>query len=142
LSVVLGESTASSDVLRDEYSEFARAAVAAALADGLIVPILWSYEVQNGLSVALRRKRIDFATAQTVLDRLRSLRAQLRVPCGLGEELRLAHAYALTAYDAAYLAVALATGATLATNEKRMRDGAERLGSALFKLRSADDRPA
>ncbi len=53
MSVVIDASTALAAVLPDEHSGFARAAVAAALEESLIVPVLWIYEVQNALAVAV-----------------------------------------------------------------------------------------
>jgi predicted nucleic acid-binding protein len=129
---MLDASTALAAVLPDEQSAFARAAVSDALEDGLVVPTLWMYEVQNGLALALRRHRIDAASATEALDALRGLRAEFAAPQGLGQEFRLAQIHAVTAYDAAYLAVALSTGATLATNDERLRRAAETLGVALF----------
>jgi predicted nucleic acid-binding protein len=132
VSFVIDASTALAAVLPDEDSAFARAAVAAALDDALVVPTLWMYEVQNGLAMALRRDRIDLTSANDALDALRALRAELIAPQGLGQEFRLGNAHALTAYDAAYLAVALGAGARLATNDMRLRSVAEKLGVALF----------
>jgi predicted nucleic acid-binding protein len=132
VSLVLDASTGIAAVLPDEDSAFARAAVAAALDESLVVPTLWMYEVQNGLAMALRRNRIDAISANEALNALRALRAELKPPQGLGQEFRLAYAHALTTYDAAYLAVALGTGATFATNDKRLRRVAEKLGVALF----------
>jgi predicted nucleic acid-binding protein len=132
VSVVIDASTALAAVLPDEDSVFARAAVAAALDDQLVVPVLWAYEVQNGLLMALRRDRIDLESAREALDALRALRPQLRGPEALGHEFRLAHSHGLTAYDAAYVAVSLGTGARLASNDLRLRGIAEQLGVALL----------
>jgi len=132
VSIVLDASTALAAVLPDEESGFARAATAVAVHDGLVVPALWPYEIQNGLAMALRRNRIDAESLSDALGALRGLGAELEAPQGLGHELRLAQAHGLTAYDAAYLAVALNTGATLATNHRRLRRAAERVGVALF----------
>ncbi len=132
MSFVIDASTALAAVLPDEDSLFARAAIAAALADNILVPALWIYEVQNGLALALRRDRIDAGSANEALDALRGLRADVQATQGFGQEFRLAHAHSLTAYDAAYLAVALATGACLATSDKRLRHIAEKLGLAVF----------
>jgi predicted nucleic acid-binding protein len=118
--------------LPDEDSPFARRAVAAALEEGLVMPTLWMYEVQNGLTMALRRNRIDARSANEALDALRALRAEFKAPQGFGQEFRLAQAHALTAYDASYLAVALGSGARLATNDERLRGVAEKLGVPLF----------
>lgn len=132
VSVVLDASTALAAVLPDEQSAFARAATAAAVREGLIVPVLWAYEIQNGLATALRRERIDAESLGEALEALRGLGAELEAPQGLGHELRLAQTHGLTAYDAAYLAVALSTGATLATNDLQLRRVAATVGIALF----------
>jgi predicted nucleic acid-binding protein len=132
MSLVIDASTTLAAVLPDEDSPFARRAVAAALEEGLVMPTLWMYEVQNGLTMALRRNRIDARSANEALDALRALRAEFKAPQGFGQEFRLAQAHALTAYDASYLAVALGSGARLATNDERLRGVAEKLGVPLF----------
>ncbi len=45
----------------------------------------------------------------------------------------LASAHALTAYDAAYIAVALKRGLSLATSDESMMRAAEKTGVAIFK---------
>ena len=62
MSIVLDASIALAAVLPDENSDFARSAAAVAAEEGLRVPALWSYEVQNGLAMAYRRNRIDSAS--------------------------------------------------------------------------------
>lgn len=44
----------------------------------------------------------------------------------------LAREYALTAYDATYLDLALRTGATLATFDKKLAEAMRRAGGAVF----------
>jgi predicted nucleic acid-binding protein len=133
MRLILDASTALAAVLPDEDSTFARAAVAAAISDGLVVPTLWLYEIQNGLATALRRNRIDSASAHEALEAIRGLAPDIEPPQGLGRELRLAQTHALTAYDAAYLAVAVNTGAILASNDDQLRRAAESVGVALFE---------
>jgi predicted nucleic acid-binding protein len=65
-----------------------------------------------------------------------------KVPQGLGQEYRLAAAHALTCYDAAYLAVALGSGARLATNDEQLRNVAEKLGVALYSHASGSAPPS
>jgi predicted nucleic acid-binding protein len=132
VSIVLDASTALAAVLPDEDSAYARSAILVAADDGLVVPTLWQYEVQNGLLVALRRNRIDARLLAAALDALRSLRAVFDSPAALGREVHLAMAHRLTAYDAAYVAVAIERGATLATNDQRLRDAATAAGVAIF----------
>ena len=132
MSLVVDASTTLAAVLPDEHSDYARAALAAALEDGLAVPILWMYEVQNGLAMALRRNRIAAACASDALEALRGLPVDATLPRGLGQEFRLAQAHGLTAYDAGYLGGDLGPGARFATNDKQLRRAAEKLGLALF----------
>jgi hypothetical protein len=80
---ILDASTALAAVLPDEDSTFARAAVAAAICDGLVVPTLWQYEFQNGHATALRRNASiarqrtkpwrPFANSRRTSNRLRGL---------------------------------------------------------------------
>jgi predicted nucleic acid-binding protein len=133
LSLVLDASTALAAVMPDENSIFARSAISAAVREGLVVPALWPYEIQNGLLMARRRDRIDAESFGEALAALRGLEAELYPPQGLGHELRLAEAHGLTAYDAAYLAVAIGAGATLATNDKLLAKAARAIGIALFE---------
>ena len=133
MRLILDASTALAAVLPDEDSGFARAAVAAALRDGLVVPTLWLYEIQNGLATALRRQRIDAASADEALEALRGLAPEIEPPQGTGREFRLAKQQSLTAYDAAYLAVALNSGAMLASNDRALRQAAERVGVPMFE---------
>jgi len=53
--IVLDASTTLAAVLPDEDSEFARAAISAAVHGDLVVPALWPYEIQNVLATAVRR---------------------------------------------------------------------------------------
>ncbi len=133
MTVVVDASTALAAVLPDDHSTFARAAIGAGLDEGLIVPTLWMYEIQNGLVMALRRNRIDAMSAGEALEALRAVPAEMRAPHRFGQEFRLARAHALSAYDAAYLAVALETGARLATSDKQLHRAAVRSGIAVFQ---------
>jgi predicted nucleic acid-binding protein len=134
VSIVLDASTALAAILPDEDSAYARSAILVAASDGLVVPTLWQYEIQNGLLVALRRNRIDARLLAAALDALRGLRAVFDSPAALGRELHLASAHRITANDAAYLSVAMERGAMLATNDKRLRDAAEGAGVGLFAM--------
>ena len=132
MAIVLDASAALAAVLPDEESAFAEAAVAAGLKEGIVAPALWPYEVQNGLLVALRRKRLDAQSLGEVLEALRAFAPTLRGPEGLGIELRVAQEHALTAYDAAYLAVALAVDGKLATVDHTLRNAAAAARVKLF----------
>ena len=132
MAIVLDASAALAAVLPDEDSAFCEAAVAAGLNEGLIAPALWPYEVQNGLLVALRRKRLDAESLGQALEALRTFAPTLRATEGLGAELRIAQEHGVSAYDAAYLSVAIATSSKLATTDEKLRVAAASTGIRLF----------
>ena len=132
MAIVLDASTALAAVLPDEDSAYAEAAVAAGLKEGIVVPALWPYEVQNGLVVALRRKRLDAESLGQALGVLRAFAPTIRGAEGLGVELRVAQEYVLSAYDAAYLAVAIAVDGKLATTDEKLQTAAASGGVKVF----------
>jgi len=84
-----------------------------------VVPILWFYEVGNGLLMAYRRKRITFDQVDGFLTRLKALpiEAAQELPVELLELPALAQKHTLTNYDAAYLALAMRFSLPLATTD-------------------------
>jgi predicted nucleic acid-binding protein len=132
LPIVLDASTTLAAVLPDEQTRFAEKALAIALEEGFAVPVLWLYEVQNALVVANRRGRLTAHQTRDALTILCSFAPVVYPPAGLGQEFKLAQTHDLTAYDAAYVAVALATDAQLATSDKRLRAAAKKAGIAIF----------
>lgn len=99
--------------------------------EGAIVPALWYWEVANVLNSAVRRGRL---ASSEVAVRLRLLSVlpievdQDGVSRAWRETLALAQAESLTAYDAAYLELAIRHGAELATRDKDLEGAAARLG--------------
>lgn len=95
------------------------------------VPELWHLEVLNALVVAQRRGVIDLSQATDFLNRLEALpiRTESRVVAGRKEQLfALARENSLTAYDTAYLDLAIRTQAPLATFDGRLAAAAKRTG--------------
>ena len=97
------------------------------------VPVLWFYEVGNGLLMAHRRKRITLDQIDGFLTRLKALpidAAQL-VPGQILELPALAQKHSLTNYDAAYLALAMRLDLPLATTDADLRKAATAAGVAM-----------
>ncbi len=94
------------------------------------VPILWFYEVGNGLLMALRRKRITLDKIDGFLTRLKALPidAAGQVPSEILELPTLAQKHGLTNYDAAYLALAMRLNLPLATTDADLRRAAAAAG--------------
>jgi predicted nucleic acid-binding protein len=134
---VLDASLALQWFLEDETDRKYSLSVLASLAEKrALVPVLWCYEVGNGLLMACRRKRISLEQVDGFLTRLKTLpidAAQqnsseiLALPT-------LAYENGLTNYDAAYLAVALSSNLPLATADKDLRRAATSAGVAIAAL--------
>jgi predicted nucleic acid-binding protein len=95
-----------------------------------VVPMLWFYEVGNGLLMAYRRKRITFDQVDGFLTRLKALPIDA-APQGPSEILELpalAQKHSLTNYDAAYLALAMRLRVPLATTDADLRRAAVAAG--------------
>jgi len=101
-----------------------------------VTPALWPFEVANALVDAERRGRINPAQQAEFLERLRLLPITIehRPACWLGQQISLARAHRLTAYDAAYLELAIREGLPLATLDRDLRKAAAAAGAALVEL--------
>ena len=92
-----------------------------------VAPALWPFEVSNALALAERRWRISPDEHSLVLERLAKLRVQIehRPLLWLCQRiLPIARRYGLTAYDAAYLELAIREKLPLATLDDKLRQAA------------------
>ena len=103
--------------------------------DGIaFVPVNWFSEIANTIAMSERRKRYTAAERSKFLQSLTALpievdeEASLRLVSRL---LALASEYRLTAYDAAYLELAMRKGLPLATLDKDLRRAAKLAGVEL-----------
>lgn len=120
----------------DEASELADRALDRLEHDEAVVPAIWPLEVANGLRTAERRGRLDLAGLAHVRELLTALPVQVEaVPldAALGEVTELARQLDLTAYDAAYLALAARRGLAVATADERLRGACERAGVEVIR---------
>lgn len=100
-----------------------------------VVPSLWILEVVNVLLIGEKRKRISAAQSVRFLETLKSL------PINIADEITLNHsellisvarAHHLSAYDAAYLDLALRLGIPLATLDGNLMKAANKSGVELL----------
>ena len=117
---VLDASLAAAWFLPDEASGAADRLLADILANSPLVPSLFRHEVRNLLLVAERRDRLSASDVDEALIKLATLPIAVRDVGGDRDVLMLARKYGLTAYDPAYLALALAERLPLATLDKRL----------------------
>ena len=134
---VLDASLALQWFLEDEADRKYSLAVLASLSEKRTsVPLLWFYEVGNGLLMAYRRKRITFDQIGGFLTRLRALpiEAAQQTPSEIFELPVLAQSHNLTNYDAAYLALANRLNLPLATTDSELRKAAVSAGVSLVAI--------
>ena len=120
------EATRASDGLLDRLGEESAAA-----------PAIWPLELGNVLVMAERRGRIDAAQLAEFVALMRDLPVAIDQETpqhALDEVLALARAERLTTYDASYLELAMRLGVPLATQDKELRQAAERLGTPVLAV--------
>jgi predicted nucleic acid-binding protein len=96
-----------------------------------VVPSLWSYEVLNVLVIAQRRKRMSQAQALHFWRELQCLPIRIdenQTDRPSLEIMALADQYQLTAYDAAYLELALRESLPLASLDEDLKKAAKAAG--------------
>ena len=120
-SVILGA------FLPDEDQPQAHALIRAHVSrhERLVAPNLLLFEVTNAVLVATRRERIAIATGEAILRAFEGLHIELK-PVAWPRILALARRFGRSAYDAAYLALAEATGQEMITGDARLYHAARR----------------
>ena len=117
----------------DEKTSYTEAILNAVSAGSMaVVPTLWSYEVLNVLVTAQRRKRMTQAQALRFWRGLQSFSIRIdenhQTSHSSLELMSLAEQHHLTAYDAAYLELALREGLPLATLDESLKKAAKAAG--------------
>ncbi|MBY3092548.1 type II toxin-antitoxin system VapC family toxin [Rhizobium laguerreae] len=121
---VVDASVAAAWLLADEESRTAEEALSFLETEDALVPDLFWHEIRNILLTAERRKRISNEDVLACLMRLTSLPLRTVSSEDHLPILRLAGKYQLSAYDAAYLALAVAENVSLATLDARLERAA------------------
>ncbi|MBY3175743.1 type II toxin-antitoxin system VapC family toxin [Rhizobium leguminosarum] len=121
---VVDASVAAAWLLADEESRTAEEALSFLETEDALVPDLFWHEMRNILLTAERRKRISNEDVLACLMRLTSLPLRTVSSEDHLPILRLAGKYQLSAYDAAYLALAVAENISLATLDARLERAA------------------
>jgi predicted nucleic acid-binding protein len=103
-----------------------------------VVPSLWSLEVSNALLMGERRRRTIEANVMQFVSLLGELPIVMdekhNAEHVFAQILTLARTHQLSAYDAAYLELALRRGVPLATLDRRLQTAAKAAGIALYAV--------
>jgi predicted nucleic acid-binding protein len=135
--IVIDASVALAWCFPDEASEYADGVLVALDGPTAMVPAIWPVEVANALLVGERRKRIRQPEVRRFVELLKGLSIlEDGQPFAdtLSNILPLAREHDLSAYDAAYLDVAVRHGAPLATLDGALQKAARAAGVKLFRV--------
>ena len=133
--LVIDSSVAIAWCFLDEQNDYSQSVLDALSSEQAIVPDLWHLEVANTLLVGERRKRSTQANTVTWLGFLASLPIvadEETTTHAFGDTLSLAREHNLSAYDAAYLELAMRRGLPLATLDDRLKTAARTVGVHLY----------
>ena len=128
---VLDASVTASWCFEDEEASVADAAMDRLPEDHAVVPALWWFEIRNILVVNERRGRIESADSDVFLDDLARLPIRIASDPNGRLVVALARTHRLTAYDAAYLDLAVRLTAPIATLDRALADAARAEGLEL-----------
>jgi predicted nucleic acid-binding protein len=121
----------------DEGNDYADAVLMDLERDTMVVPALFALEVANALVVGERRKRLRHAEIRRFFALLDGISVVQDVqPAGgmMRAAVTLAREHGLSAYDAAYLELAIRDGTPLATLDNGLRTAARKSGVRVFGL--------
>jgi len=120
---VLDASIALSWCFPDETTTYGQAVLDALSDSHAEAPALWLFEILNVLTVGERRKRIQSSAANEFLEKLAHLDIRVEQAPPVADSnrlLRLVRRHGLTAYDAAYLELAMRRNLPLATLDSEL----------------------
>ena len=119
----------------DEASDYADGILLAMEGHAILVPALWSVEITNAVLTAERRKRIkqpEIRRFVELLDGLTVIVDSQSVTENVNNILPIGREYGLSAYDAAYLDVAIRHGVPLATLDSALQKAGRKAGIEIF----------
>jgi predicted nucleic acid-binding protein len=135
MSVVVDASVALDWIFGSERTPWANQVLEKVLVDGGVVPAHFPCEVANGLLVGIRKRRFaqdDLPRAFALLDEIELVERGARLSEETRRTIFTGLSSGLTAYDAAYLELALRESLPLATHDGELRAAARAAGAKLF----------
>lgn len=133
---VLDASVTLSWYFEDEVSEATDLLLDRLDVETAAVPVVWHLEVANVIALAERRGRVTAARSAQFIAQLETLRISVDEGAtvrAFNRILELTRAESLTAYDAAYLELAMRLGVPLASKDRELCEAAERVGLTVLR---------
>ena len=134
--IVVDASVALAWCFPDESSENADSVLMKLKDQSLLVPAVWALEISNALLVGERQRRLKQPEISRFIGLLGSLsivQESQSVSEGVINILLLARDYGLSAYDAAYLELAIRHNAALATLDRSLQKAAGKAGVLILR---------
>jgi len=129
--LIVIDASAAVALLLDEDAKFPNIGSLSELAeDSLAAPSHWPAELGNALVSNVRRRRLARDEIARLMDQIERMGVEILPPPSPAETALIAEQaldLGLTFYDAAYIRLALTSGASLLTLDHQMRDVAEQL---------------
>jgi predicted nucleic acid-binding protein len=101
----------------------------------IFVPALWWFEISNSLHIGLKRNRLNYQEIINGIEVCKAFNFFHIEPVTFNEDLfNLAQQYNLSAYDAAYLDLAIRYKTALATLDKQLHSVAQKLGVPVWNI--------
>ncbi|MGH2459121.1 MAG: type II toxin-antitoxin system VapC family toxin [Chloroflexota bacterium] len=136
MAFVVDNSVAMAWCFDDEANAYTESVLDRLRREEAVVPSIWPLEAANVLLLAERRQRISEAQLSHFVTILRSLPitvSEIRLEAATGPVLSLARSHRLTAYDAAYLELAMREVLPPATQDHDLAAAARRVGVPLVE---------
>lgn len=131
---VLDNSVVTSWWLASQANEYADAVHEASPTSAIHAPAIWPMEFANQLRRARLERRLTIAQLEAVIESVRALEIQVdATPSDPAALVQLALRHGLTAYDAAYLALALRLGLPIASTDAALMKAARATGVGIFR---------
>jgi predicted nucleic acid-binding protein len=130
--IIVDASAAGGWILDDEKTDITMQLLAMVNEQGALMPMLWYYEIRNMVLIKERRKRLTPEQTRIGLSLINNL------PIDFDDEtddkllLRVARRHNLTAYDAAYLELAIREDLAFATLDRPLATAAKNEGVTLL----------
>ena len=138
MSIVVDISVVLAWLFEEDYTPEALEVLQRVEGDGMLVPPLWWYELENGILSGERRARRSAEESDSFLKLIYALPIQTddapqQQICD--SIITIGRRFRLTAYDAAYLELAVRSRSPLATFDAAIRQSADKLGAKLIPIR-------
>lgn len=134
MSFVLDASVTMAWCFADEVNAYTETVLERLQSSAVLVPAIWPLEVANVLLVSERRQRLTQAQTTRFVELLQALPITVdHGQKGLDLLLALGREHKLSAYDAAYLELAVRSGLALATQDARLSAAAKAIGVSLVE---------